>query len=211
MLVILVPVLGRPQNVAPLLEAIRESTPEPYSVLFIVDPDDHAERRAITAANACMIVPGGTYAEKINEGVRTTTEPLVLLAADDIRPRSGWLSAAIEARRLGAQVVGLNDLIPRPHRPGHATHFLMTREYAELPCLDGSRGPLYEGYAHWRTDDELIATATKRGVYAYAEDARILHLHPMVGTAPDDETYRKGRATARLDGKRFARRQHLWA
>lgn len=210
MLVVLVPVLDRPQNVIPLLDSIRESTPEPYSVLFIADPGDHAERQAITAANACMIVPGGTYAAKINDGVRATTEPLILLAADDIRPRLGWFQAACVALMAGAQVVGLNDLIPRPHRPEHATHFLLTREYANRPCLDGSRGPLYEGYAHWRTDDELIATATKRRVYAYAEDAHVEHRHPMVNMAPDDETYRKGRSTARMDGKRFARRMHLW-
>lgn len=208
---VLVPVLGRPQNVAPLLESFAQSTPEAHRVLFLCDPGDTAEQDAIAAVGGWMLSPGGSYAAKINVGVRVTDEPLLLLAADDIRPHPGWLDAARAAMlRTGAQVVGLEDLIPRPHRPGHATHFLMTREYAELPCIDGSPGPLFEGYAHWRTDDELIATATARGCYVYVEDAIVEHLHPMVQKAPDDHVYERGRANARLDGKRFKRREHLW-
>lgn len=212
MVAILVPVLARPQNVKPFLRAVEATTPQPWRILWITDPDDEAEHAAIREMGGEILAMTGNYASKINAGVRATDEPLIFLAADDLRPQPGWLGSAIlPIIDSVAEVVGVNDLIPRPHRPRHATHFLMTREYALQPCLDGSRGPLYEGYHAWRVDDELIATATKRGVYAYAEDARILHLHPMVGTAPDDETYRKGRATARLDGKRFARRRHLWA
>lgn len=208
MLAILIPVLGRPHRVEPLLKAIRDSTLQPHRVLFIADPDDDLEHAAIEAAGGWMITPGGTYAQKINAGVRMTLEPWVLLGADDAEPRPGWFEAAM---RTGAEVTGLNDLIPRPSRPGHATHFLLTRHAATQPCADGSRGPLYEGYAHWRTDDELIATARHRGVYAYAPDAVVEHVaHPMIGGA-DDETYRKGRSMARMDGKQFARRQHLWA
>lgn len=210
MLAVLVPVLGRPRNVRPLLEAFASSTPEPYRALFLTDPDDTAEREAIRLEGAKEIACGGSYARKINEGVTATDEPLLLLAADDVRPHPGWFERAHAAMPPNGGVVGLNDLIPRPARPDHATHFLMTRGYAELPCADSSRGPLYEGYVHWRTDDELIATATARGCYVYAENAIVEHLHPMVAKAPDDETYRRGRSTARLDGKQFMRRRHLW-
>jgi hypothetical protein len=212
MLVVLVPVLARPHHVEPFLRAVRESTPEPWRVLFIADPDDVAEHEAIEVAGGWMIVSSGSYSQKINRGVAETDEPLILLAADDVRPHSGWLERALEAMVNGVQVVGLEDLIPRPNRLGHATHFLMTREYAQLPCIDGSRGPLYEGYAHCRIDDELMATATKRGCYAYAPEAILEHVgHPMLPDGVDDETYRKGRANIRLDGKRFMRRAHLWA
>jgi hypothetical protein len=211
-LVILVPVLARPQNVAPLLTSIGLSTPQPHRILFLADPGDTAEHAAITHAGGWMLSPGGGYAAKVNAGVRATDEPLILLAADDVRPHPGWLPRALALINRGAHVVGLNDLIPRPLRPTHATHFLITREYAAKPCADGSRGPLWEGYAHWRTDDELIATATKRGVYAYCPQAIVEHVgHPMTPGGVDDDTYRKGRAQARLDGKRFARRAHLWA
>ena len=71
----------------------------------------------------------------------------------------------------------------------------MTREYAEQPTIDGQPGPCCTRYRHWYVDDELIATARHRGVYAYAADARVRHLHYLVGAAPDDDTYALGRAT----------------
>lgn len=206
-LAILIPVLDRPHRVRPLLDAIREATTVSHRVLFLADPGDIAEQDAIAAEGGWMLSPGGSYSQKINAGVRATDEPWILFGADDAEPRPGWFEAATAT---GAQVIGLNDLISRPNRPLHATHFLVSREAASLPCIDGTSGPLCEQYAHWRTDDELIATATKRGLYAYAPDAVIEHLHPMCSKAPDDETYMRGRATARLDGKRFRRREHLW-
>lgn len=207
---ILVPVLNRPQNVKPLLESIQQSTPEPYRVLFICDPGDRAQQDAIAAEGGWMISPGGSYAAKINAGVEATDEPLLFIGADDLRFRARWLENAV-TKIPGAQVVGVNDCIHRPRRPQHATHFLMTREYAERPCLDGTPGPLALAYRHSFVDDELIATATKRGVYAYAPRSRVAHLHPMANTAPDDATYRRGRAHFRSDARLFTQRSRLWA
>lgn len=207
---ILVPVLARPHRVEPLLASIAAATPEPYRVLFVCDPDDRGERAAVDAAGGEQITVDGGYALKINRAVRGTDDPLVFLAADDLDFQPGWFEAAQAQIAAGAAVVGVNDLIPRrPGREGHATHFLMTREYAELPTLDGERGPLCERYHHSFCDDELIATATHRGAYAYADGSHVRHLHPMAGGA-DDETYRKGRARFRLDRKLFGRRSALW-
>lgn len=206
---ILVPVLNRPANVEPLLRSIRETTPDPYRVLFICDPGDTAEQDAIAVEGGWMISPGGSYASKIRAGVEATDEPLVFIGADDLRFRPKWLQSAI-AHIPGAQVVGVNDGIFRPRRPSHATHFLMTREYAQLPCIDGTPGPLSDAYSHSFVDDELIATATKRGVYAYASQSRVRHLHPMCRTAKDDATYRLGRARFAQDRRLFAERRRLW-
>jgi glycosyltransferase involved in cell wall biosynthesis len=206
---ILVPVLNRPANVAPLIESIRTTTPDPYRVLFICDPGDTAEQDAIAAVGGWMISPGGSYASKIRAGIDATDEPLLFMGADDLRFRPGWLEEA-RAMMPAAQVVGVNDGIHRPRRLTHATHFLMTREYAELPCIDGSPGPLAQCYDHSWVDDELIATATKRGVYAYAKTSRVKHLHPMCRTAADDATYKLGRARFAQDRKTFARRMRLW-
>lgn len=208
---ILVPVLKRPGNVEPLLASIDAATTGPYQVVFIADPTDLEEQRAVPRQdNVTLMLVQGNYAAKINAGVRATDEPYVVLAADDLRARPGWFEAAVAEIEDGAHVVGLNDLIPRPHRPEHATHFLLSREYAERPTIDGGRGPACELYGHWRTDDELIATARHRGVYRYCAEAVLEHInHPMIGGA-DDETYRKGRATARRDNRTFRRREHLW-
>lgn len=203
-LVVLVPVLGRPQRVRPTLDGFA-----PHRVLFIADPHDVDEQRAIREADGELLIFSGNYAEKINRGAGVTDEPLLFLGADDLRPLNGWLERAM-ARLDPAQVVGINDLISRPNRPTHATHFLMTRDYAEQPCADGSRGPLYEEYDHSCIDDELIATATHRGVYDYAEDAYVEHLHPDNGKGDWDPTYEKGRVQIRRDLRCFRSRTPLW-
>ncbi len=213
-LVFLVPVLARPHRVAPLLDAIEATTPG-ARVLFLTDDYDRPEHEAIErelrrdGVEVGSDTGGGNYASKINAGVELTSEPYIFCGADDLEPRAGWLEAALAAMEDGAQVVGVNDLIERNR--DHATHFLMTRAYAEQPAIDGSRGPFFEGYSHWAVDDELLATARHRGVYAYAEDARVLHLHPMAGRAEDDATYRKGREKAREDLRLFRQRRQLWA
>lgn len=206
----LVPVLGRPHRVEPLLASIAASTLRPCRVVFIADPDDVAEQEAVRTATGELLIVDGGYAAKINAAVRSTDEPLLFLGADDLTPQPGWLEAATAAMAAGAEVVGVNDMIPRrASRCGHATHFLVTRQYAERPALDGGRGPLCEEYAHNFVDDELIATAKRRGVYTYAADALVRHDHPMSGGA-DDDTYRKGRAAFHRDRKIFERRRRLW-
>lgn len=214
-LVWLVPVLGRPQYVRPLLDSIERTTPT-ARVLFLADPGDEAERRAIRRERErptlCVdaVATGGGWAAKINAGVRHTDEPLIFLGADDLRPRPGWFEAAKKRLLPPVGVVGVDDLIDRPRRPQHATHFLMTREYAERGTIDGAAGPVHEGYGHWHCDDELIATAIARGAYAYAPEAQMEHLHPMVDPDLDDATYQRGRSQARTDRRTFLQRRSLW-
>ncbi len=213
-LAVLVPVLARPHRVAPLLDAVEASTPG-ERVLFLADGHDRPELEAIErelgreGLRVEVDTVGGNYAAKINRGVELTDEPFVFTAADDLEPLAGWLEAAKAAFADGVEVVGVNDLIKRER--DHATHFLLTRAYAEQPAIDGSRGPFFEGYSHWWTDDELIATARHRSAYAYAPEAEVLHLHPMAGNAPDDATYQRGRARRREDYKLFIGRSALWA
>jgi GT2 family glycosyltransferase len=221
-LAILVPVLNRPQRVAPLLDSIEAATPR-ARVFFLGQLYDTAENQAIQrefkrrdsddGLRICQNLEGGTYAEKINRGCRhpKVREPLIFLGADDLEFQPGWFEAAADRLGNGVEVVGINDLIPRRRsRRGHATHFLMSRSYAELPTIDGGEGPLHTGYFHWCVDDELIATATARGAYVYAPEARIKHLHPMTGEVADDATYRKGRSRARQDRQLFRSREALW-
>jgi hypothetical protein len=206
-LAVLVPVLGRPHRVQPTLRTFAETAPG-CRVLFIADPDDAEEIAALDEAGADYISPGGGYAAKIRAGVDVTDQSLIFTGADDLEPRENWLEAAESAMADGIEVVGVNDLIERSR--DHATHFLMTRDYALLPTLSGDPGPFHQGYSHWYVDDELIATAEHRGIYAYAPNAQMLHLHPMVGGAEDDPTYQKGRELRRHDAHLFRRRSRLW-
>lgn len=214
-LAILVPVLGRPHRVKPLLDSIEATTPRPYNVYFVCDSDDHAEQQAVAddprAARPILCV-SGSYAEKINAAGEHTDEPLLFLGADDLTFHPGWLQAATAKLTPGIGVVGTQDLCnPRVKRGEHATHFLVTREYAELGQIDGEPGLLCQVYRHNCTDDELIAAAKKRGAYAFAAESIVEHHHPMAGTAPMDPTYEKGTGSLRLDRRLFRRREHLWA
>lgn len=209
-LAILVPVLRRPHRVEPLLKAFRATTP-PARLLFICDPDDADEIAAIEREGAEFITLAGNYAEKIRAGVEATTESLLFLGADDLQPEPGWLKRAKAHLTEKTQVVGVNDMCSERVKAGnHATHFLLTREYALRPLPDGRPGPLCDLYDHSYVDDELVGTARRRGAIAFATDSIVRHLHPDNGTAEWDETYAKGRAMIRQDRRLFRERRSLW-
>lgn len=207
---VLIPVLGRPHRVPIVLESVMCATPE-AEVLFVCDPDDTPTKDAVALTGARMISPGGNYAHKINIAVRATDRPLLFLGADDLDFHPGWYEIA--SARLNAQVhvVGVNDMCSRRVQAGqHATHFLVTREYAMRPTIDGLKGPLCEAYDHSFVDDELVATARYRKTIEFETTAVVQHLHPDNGLAEWDATYEKGRARMRDDRRLFRARSRLW-
>lgn len=213
-LAILVPMLGRPHRVEPLLASIRAATPD-ARVLFLTSPDDTEVHDAIDRAGMERLdVPRfrkGDYARKINHGYRHTTEPLLFTAADDLHFHPGWFEIA--TRKLGPQigVVGTNDLCNSRTRWGHSTHSLVTRDYADrFGTIDEPGKILHEGYPHEYVDDELVGTAKKRRAYIHASRAIVEHLHPMASKAPMDEQYRKQGARMRAGRALYERRSRLW-
>lgn len=209
---ILVPVLGRPHRVRPLVESIRAATPQPHEILFLADPGDRPTQDAVALVGGCRLLsPGGSYAHKINAGVRATDTPFVLLAADDLVFHPGWLDAAIALMSDQVGVVGTQDLGNRRVIAGeHATHSLVARWYAQLGSIDDPTVLLHEGYGHNFVDDELVATAKKRGAWAFAHDSVVEHHHPNWGKAQPDEIYAKGQAMFRRDRRTHFRRRRLW-
>ena len=208
---ILVPVLGRPHRVVPLLASIAAATPQPYRVLFICDRADVAQRSAVCSAGAVTLNVNGNYAAKINAGVAYTHEPLLFFGADDVHFHPGWLAAAEAHMSDSVGVVGTQDMCnPRTVRGEHATHFLVARWYAQLPTIDDKGGPLCELYPHEFVDDEFVATAKHRGAWAFAEGAVVEHLHPDVGKAPSDALYEQRPLRMRRGRRIFRARSHLW-
>jgi glycosyltransferase involved in cell wall biosynthesis len=208
--VVLIPVLGRPHRVAPLLESLTAAG-GPTRPLFLISPDDDAQAAAIAAAGAERLVvswpPGrGDYAPKMNAGFAATDEPFVFLAADDLRFRPGWAEAALAtAAQTGAGVVGTNDLgNGRVIAGDHATHPLVRRDYGRRGTLDDPGKLLHEGYWHNFVDDEFIETAKQRGQYAPCPAAVVEHLHPAWGKAPVDETYLRGTEHFLDDAQHYA-------
>src|SRR5579859_4438844 len=110
---VLVPVLNRPANAARVANSLRDSTTA-AELLFVCSPRDEAEIDACRMVAETLVVgwePGpGDYARKIQFGYDNTDEPLVLLAADDLRFRPGWLEAVLAAAEYDAGVIGTNDL-----------------------------------------------------------------------------------------------------
>jgi glycosyltransferase involved in cell wall biosynthesis len=211
-LVILVPVLRRPHRVRPLLRSIRRTTPRPYRVLFIADPGDEAEQDAVRDAGGELLIVAGNYARKINAGIDASCERLILTGADDVQFHRGWLEAAVAHLRGTVMVVGTNDLCnPLTMRGEHATHFLVDRRYVKQGTIDEPGKLMHEGYPHEYVDNELVATAKARGVWAWAQDSIVEHLHPNVGKAPIDDLYAASRQRMRAGRAIFNSRRHLWA
>jgi hypothetical protein len=228
---ILVPVLGRPQRVQPLIESIWENTVTPHRVVFIASEPDSDELGAITRAAvlghcdiSLLIIPGpepGDYARKINIAYRDSIEPWLFQGSDDLRFHQGWDTAALAvAEQTGKGVIGTNDLgNPMTMRGRHATHSLVARWYADQHgTIDQPGEILHEGYHHCWVDNELVQTAWHRNQFAFARESHVEHLHPIWPDGKggrkgvDDATYRRGQERYREDQLYFNRnRRPLWA
>jgi hypothetical protein len=194
-LVILVPVLGRPNHIRPLLSSIERSTPG-SRVLFLASPGDNVVIDTIKNAGQDYITvdkkPLGDYARKINVGYSVTNEPLIFTGASDLKFHPGWFEKActyFDDPKIG--VVGTNDLgNPLVTSGKHATHFLVKRSYGDdFGTIDGPGAILAEVYEHEFVDNELIATAKFRDMYVMALDSHVEHMHPHWNKGKMDDTY----------------------
>jgi hypothetical protein len=228
--VVLVPVLGRPERAQPLVESLVSSyTGKLFGLraLFLVSPSDYEQRNAVAKAcyawpDHCNILqvewePGpGDYARKINRGWRHECggpTDFVFLGADDLDFQPGWIEQAVSVQLdTGACVIGTNDLgSPATERGTASTHSLVHVGYTCGTADDPDPGLLlHEGYDHNFVDNEFVATARARGLYAHAPHARVEHLHPIHRKADDDATYAKGQARFAEDRLLFRARKPLW-
>lgn len=216
---VVVPVMRRPQNAEPFMRSLRASTGL-ATAYAVVDDQDEATRAAWAAAGARVVdfaddTGPGTFAEKVNAGFRRLPvfddeyAPWLFLVGDDVRFEPGWLDHAQAVASDHHHVIGTNDLAnPRVLAGEHATHLLVRRSYVDEvgASWDGPGIVAHEGYGHWYVDDEIVTAAKQRGVWAMALGSRVEHLHPLWGTAPDDETYRLGQARAKADAELFRAR-----
>jgi hypothetical protein len=219
--VILVPVLARPDNARPLVRSIHAATEDvAHRILFLVSPGDQRQLKACHDSGVDVLVTDweggsrGDYARKINLGYRETTEPWLLMAADDLRFHAGWASEAVavgERYRVG--IVGTNDMgNPRVKRGTTSTHPLIRRFYID-ECggtPDGTGDVLHEGYHHNFCDSELVDVAKARDCWAFAPRSYVEHLHPHWGHGALDDTYRHGLRHFHDDGRLFVQRSRLW-
>ena len=201
-LLVLVPVLDRPQNVAPLV-ASHKFSGTPGRLLFLVNPDDTAELQAIQDAGASyMTVAAVTWPEKINEGFKyaRTVAEWALFGADDVTFHEGWWDATAPLRaQPEINVIGTNDLgNPAVIAGDHATHPLVRTSY--IGTVDDPDLIVCPLYHHWYVDNEFVITAKIRGCWASCPTAVIEHNHPYWQKGEWDATYDKGEQGAIVDG-----------
>jgi hypothetical protein len=216
----IIPVLGRPQNVEPLIESFIESK-TPGWLVFVHQLDDidetleihrnQHENRHLFVRNI-PVVDATTWPQKINVAVEEINANWYLCGADDIRFHRGWWQATLIARQnTQIGVIGTNDLgNPRVIAGEHTCHPLIRREYIlQHGTWDQPGKAIHEGYRHWYCDDELVITAKMRGAWQHCPDAIIEHLHPYWTGQPSDPTYQLGESHAETDRETFQKRMEL--
>lgn len=217
-LVILIPVLRRPGNIAPLVESIEKNT-EDYQLLFLVSPGDEDEICELECQKQSYIAMDqsyekrGDYSRKINKGFDSLEAEWYFLGADDIRFHTGWFEAAMDTYdKTGACVIGTNDMgNPLVKSGHHATHSLVLRDYVlECGTIDEPGVVLHTGYAHNFVDTEFVETAKWRGAWAFSKESVVAHHHPDWGLGSRDEVYKIGKSKFHEDQQYYEKRKRLW-
>ena len=215
MIAILVPVLGRAQQIKPLLASISQATSNEHRVVFIFSPGDEAISEA-EGTSATILVTSwrperADYAKKLAFGFESTDEPWLFQGATDLVFYPEWDVHALRVASRGrCQVIGTNDLgNPLVKRGRHSTHSLFSREYIMHwgGTSDGTGLIFSEAYDHQWTDSEFIETAVRRRQFCFAKRSIVEHLHPHWGKAEMDDTYEKAHRQTSEDQKLFMRRR----
>lgn len=215
--VVVVPTLGRAEQVEPLVQSLRATTDT--RLVFVCSPKDRDTLVACNQTGEDVLVAswrpaGGDYARKINFAYRETTEDWIFCGAIDLRFHPGWLEAATvtgERQRVG--VVGTQDMgNPLVKRGRHATHPLVRRTYiAEQGGTYDGTGEIYsERYDHQYIDLELVEVAKARGQWAFCKQSLVEHLHPNWRKGEWDDVYEKAFRAASEDRQLYQQRMRLF-
>lgn len=218
MITIVVPVYRRAHQIAPLVANIAETTELEHEVIFVCTMGDREAVEACELSGHQTFVstggPGrGDFAKKINLAYFATKGEWIFQGATDIEFTPGWDTAALEAAREGALVVGTNDEgNPSVISGQHSTHTLISRDYCDSPgaSMDGPGTVFSTEYEHQFVDQELVKLAQARGVWAFARESVVRHNHPHWGRAPMDAVYDLGLSSFGRDRITFIRRRQMW-
>lgn len=214
---VLIPTLGRPQHIAPLLKSLYDTTDNAVPVFLCSDYDYDVHNAIKKHGERIIFVKRprngrGDYARKINVGYRNTTEPYMFLAATDLKFHPKWLENAMDRMNSTVHVVGTNDLGNKEVMRGrHSTHTLVSREYVDkYGTIDEPGKVLCEKYYHEYVDNEFVETAMSRNAFDIALNSLVEHMHPFFNKGDWDASYRKWKTRTEFGEELFKRRRPLW-
>lgn len=205
---IFIPSLNRPHKIEPLLQNIKEVTPEPHEVYFMVSDKESVNILKRKGVNFWQDKKDTRYVTRMNFMYRNTTEPYMFMGSDDIWFYPDWLTNALRKMHEGYSVVVGDDMLN-----SNGTMALISRRYVDEQscCIDTPRVLFYPDYHHDFADTEQFETAQKRGVFARAMDSIVEHQHWANDKSPKDATYELSSKYSVEDYGLFQSRKHLWA
>lgn len=191
------PSRGRPDSVAALHECWTE-TKAGADLVVCVDDDDPARDRYPSWVTVGTPKRLGAWLNQIAVALADDYD-IVALFGDDVRPRTEHWDLRVAEAMVPMGVVYGDDLIHGEANPSHA--FLD----AEIVRRLGYMVP--PGQIHLYFDNFWKALGDGLGTLTYLPDVILEHLHPHVGTADWDVTYRasNSREMYRHDSAAFDR------
>ena len=159
----------RPQNIPALIQNIKDKSgllEGEYEIL--VQEDD--------GSLGCP--------KKVKMLVERSKHDLVCFLGDDVLLEQDCLKIAIQVlENNDLLIVGLND-----QHSTKNTHWLASKKL--LPFLEDGEF-FYTGFYHNFCDDFLRIQAERIGKYGWSPEAKLVHNHPVFGTAQTDVHYKK--------------------
>lgn len=183
-ILLVVPSRGRPHNAERLRRAWEATTEGCSELRFLVDLDDPTRHdypedltdigipgRLVVLTNRCAIANLDRFRVFGSIG-------------DDHLPQTRWEGPVLDAFDEGAHVVYGDDGVHGERIP---TAFFMSS--AAVRARGHMIPPTFE---HLFADNQALDLGRAADCVRYLPEVKITHLHPIVGLAPDDETYRRG-------------------
>lgn len=186
-LVVIVPSRGRPDSARELAETFKRTCTADTELVFAVDDDDpellgYKGLLALIRPNASMVEAlNRTAAEVLKRGILPQA---IGFMGDDHRPVTrGWDTAYLEALRSLPGFVYGDDRIQGVNLPTQvaiSTRIVATLGHMAPPALH-----------HLYVDNYWRQLGQAAGCITYLPNVVVEHLHPVAGTAPMDDGYRR--------------------
>lgn len=194
-ILVIVPSRGRPHNARALIDSWERTTEGRSTLVFGLDDDD--ETAPDYPRGHCPIVVSSR--KKLAAWTNHIARPLLgaypVLASlgDDHRFATlGWESAILRAMSdMGGTGIAYGD--DEVHGEAIPTAFFVT---SDIVRALGGMGP--PGVQHLFFDDWARELGKAAGCLRYLPDVHTPHIHPLVGKAPQDQTYAEGGSSPTL-------------